>query len=71
MAEKNSEHHFENNPEFKGLKVNDGIEQPDSVSKDSVARFLKKNRKLIFLIPCPDWDGFEPMYSINEVLSVL
>lgn len=47
MAEKNSEHHFENNPEFKGLKVNEGIEQPESVSKDSVARFLKKNRKLL------------------------
>jgi len=49
MAEKNSEHHFENSPDFKSLKVNDGIEQPDSVSKDSVARFLKKNRKLLSL----------------------
>lgn len=47
MTEKKSEHHFENNPEFKGLKVNDGIEQPDSVNKDSVARFLQKNRKLL------------------------
>ncbi len=46
MSEKNAEKHFENNPEFKGLKVNEGIDQPDSVSKDSVARFLKKSRKL-------------------------
>ncbi|MEN8117448.1 MAG: methylmalonyl Co-A mutase-associated GTPase MeaB [Bacteroidota bacterium] len=39
-------HHIENEPGFRGLKVNDGIDQPDPVSSDSVKRFLKKNRKL-------------------------
>lgn len=40
-------HHIENNPEFEGLKVNQGIEQPAPVSSDSVKRFLKKQRKLL------------------------
>ncbi len=39
--------HIENNPEFEGLKVNEGIEQPASLSNDSVKRFLKKKRKLL------------------------
>ena len=39
--------HFENNPDFKGLKVNQGIEQPESVSNDSVKRFLNKKRNLL------------------------
>src|SRR6056300_1171182 len=46
MSEKEN-HHIENNPEFEGLKVNEGIEQPASVSYDSVKRFLKKKRKLL------------------------
>lgn len=40
-------HHIENAPEFKGLAVNRGIEQPEPVSNDSVKRFLKKKRKLL------------------------
>lgn len=46
MTENNSGH-IENHPEFKGLKVNEGIEQPDAVSNDSVQRFLKKKRNLL------------------------
>jgi LAO/AO transport system kinase len=40
--------HIENDPEFAGLNVNQGIERPPSVSEDSVKRFLKskKNRTL-------------------------
>lgn len=40
-------HHPENSPEYKGLKVNAGINQPDSVSADAVSRFLKKKRKML------------------------
>ena len=47
MAKKELQNHIENNPTFKGLKVNEGIPQPNSVSDDSVKRFLKKNRKLL------------------------
>ncbi len=46
MLENNKHQHFENSPEFKGLKVNEGVQQPDSVNVNSVERFLKKNRKL-------------------------
>ncbi|MCY1719616.1 methylmalonyl Co-A mutase-associated GTPase MeaB [Prolixibacteraceae bacterium Z1-6] len=45
MSEKD-QHHIENNPEFQGLKVNNGIVQPEPVSNDSVKRFLQKKRKL-------------------------
>ena len=38
-------HHIENHPDFKGLKVNDGIPQPPPVSEDSVRRFLQKRKK--------------------------
>jgi len=47
MSEKEANHHVENDPEYKGLKVNSGIEQPETVSNDSVKRFLKKKRKLL------------------------
>ena len=47
MYEKQDEHHIENDPEYKGLNVNAGIDQPETVSKDSVQRFLQKNRKLL------------------------
>lgn len=47
MAEKESYQHIENNSDFKGLKVNEGISQPESVSVDSVRQFLKKSRKLL------------------------
>ena len=47
MLGKDTHHHIENNPEFEGIKVNDGIEQPETVSNDSVKRFLKKKRKLL------------------------
>ena len=36
--------HFENESRFKGLKVNDGVEQPPSVHPESVRKFLA-NRK--------------------------
>ncbi len=38
--------HVENNPEYKGLKVNEGIEHPGSLNEKSVKRFLRKERKL-------------------------
>ncbi len=47
MSEQDKNHHIENNPDFKGLKVNEGIPQPDSVNNDSVQRFLQKNRRLL------------------------
>jgi LAO/AO transport system kinase len=46
MSEKDLHHHIENEADFKGLKVNEGIPQPDSIDNDSVKRFLKKSRKL-------------------------
>lgn len=47
MSEKKLHQHIENESGFKGLKVNEGIPQPDSVNNDSVKRFLKKSRKLL------------------------
>jgi len=47
MSDKDSNHHIENDPDFKGLKVNEGIPRPNSVSNDSVEKFLRKNRKLL------------------------
>lgn len=44
---KDLHHHIENDPGFKGLKVNQGIEQPDSVDHGSVQRFLTKKRNLL------------------------
>lgn len=37
--------HVENDPSYEGLKVNKGIEMPDSVNSDSVSRFLQKKKK--------------------------
>ena len=42
-----SHHHPENDPQYIGLNVNAGIEKPDSVSADSVKRFLKKRKRQI------------------------
>lgn len=40
--------HPENDPNYLGLNVNKGIDQPDSVNEDSVKRFLtKRKRKLL------------------------
>jgi LAO/AO transport system kinase len=47
MSDKEFYHHIENNPDFKGLKVNEGIPQPESVSHESVKRFLNKSRHLL------------------------
>ncbi len=47
MSKKEIYQHVENNPGFKGLKVNEGIEQPESVNHESVQRFLSKSRKLL------------------------
>lgn len=44
---KKQHHHFENEAGFQGLKVNEGVEQPDVVNHDSVKRFLSKSRKLL------------------------
>lgn len=46
MATKDS-HHIENDPEFKGLSVNTGIDQPSSLNEESVKNFLKKRRTLL------------------------
>ncbi|MFW6370373.1 MAG: methylmalonyl Co-A mutase-associated GTPase MeaB [Bacteroidota bacterium] len=45
MTKKNI--HIENNPEYKSLNVNQGIEQPGPVDNHSVKRFLGKKRKLL------------------------
>ncbi|MGC9355358.1 MAG: methylmalonyl Co-A mutase-associated GTPase MeaB, partial [Mariniphaga sp.] len=45
MSEQNK--HIENGPEFKGLKVNEGIDHPESFSDHSVRRFLQKKRKIL------------------------
>jgi len=37
--------HIENHPDYKGLKVNEGIEQPAPVSEESLKRFLQKRKK--------------------------
>ena len=44
---KRDKHHIENDPSYKGLAVNEGIEQPPSVNDKSVKRFLKKRKKLL------------------------
>ena len=45
MAGSRKVYHPENDPEYLGLNVNKGIEQPEAVNADSVHRFLKKNKK--------------------------
>ena len=47
MKDKKDHQHFENEAGFQGLKVNEGIEQPDAVNHESVKRFLRKNRNLL------------------------
>ncbi len=48
MTEKKDlHHHVENDPAFKGLAVNAGIEQPNVVNDDSIKRFLNKKRRLL------------------------
>ncbi len=37
--------HIENDPNYEGLKVNEGIEMPSPVNADSVSRFLQKKKK--------------------------
>jgi len=44
---KRKPHHIENDPAFKGLKVNKGIVQPPSVNSSSVDNFLNKRRGLL------------------------
>src|SRR5690606_11166217 len=39
--------HIENNPEYKSLMVNKGIDQPSPVSTHSVSKFLRKQRRLL------------------------
>ncbi len=49
-----STEHIENHPGYKGLKVNEGIEQPAPVNEESVRRFLQKRKR---------------SYSVNEYLD--
>jgi LAO/AO transport system kinase len=42
-----SREHIENNPEYKALNVNKGIEQPPPVDNHSVRRFLEKKRNVL------------------------
>ncbi len=44
MTDKENKH-IENEDQFKGLTVNDGIEQPSSFDENSIQRFLKNKRK--------------------------
>ena len=41
-----NKHHIENNPEYKGLVVNKGVEKLPSVNPDAVNRFLRKRPEL-------------------------
>ncbi len=41
------ENHIENNPEYRGLKVNEGIMPPGQTDENSVQRFLNKKRNLL------------------------
>lgn len=45
MSDKNK--HIENNPEYKGLAVNEGVENPGSVTDHSIRQFVKKKRKIL------------------------
>lgn len=45
MISQNPEEYPENDPKYKALSVNEGIEQPPSVNEDSVKRFLKKRKR--------------------------
>ncbi len=45
MGDSKESKHIENNPEFKNLNVNKGIEQPSSVNREAVQRFLDKRPK--------------------------
>jgi len=38
-------HHVENDEQYKGLSVNDGIEHPGSFNENSIQRFLKNKKK--------------------------
>ena len=40
-------HHIENDPEYKGLIVNKGVEKLPSVNPDAARRFLKKKRPVL------------------------
>lgn len=42
--------HIENDPEYSGLNVNQGIDQPPPVNEDSVKRFLKNKKKQILSV---------------------
>lgn len=44
MATFDEHEHYENNPDFKGLKVNKGVESVPSVNPEAAKRFLKKRK---------------------------
>ncbi|NPA35937.1 MAG: methylmalonyl Co-A mutase-associated GTPase MeaB [Chlorobi bacterium] len=39
--------HHENNPEYKGLKVNKGVNKMPSVNPDAAKRFIRKKRRIL------------------------
>ena len=45
MTKPHHVYHPENDPEFAGITVNKGIEQPDAVNAESVHRFLRKYQR--------------------------
>ncbi|WP_299583434.1 methylmalonyl Co-A mutase-associated GTPase MeaB [uncultured Sunxiuqinia sp.] len=47
MSIKKNYDHIENDKEYKGLKVNKGIDHPETFNEDSIQRFLKNKRKRI------------------------
>lgn len=47
MADTEKHKHVENSDDYKGLKVNKGISQPETVNNESVKRFLNKRRNLL------------------------
>src|SRR6056297_1110938 len=39
--------HIENDPAYKGLSVNDGVDNPGQTDSRSIQRFIQKKRKLL------------------------
>ena len=51
MIVDHSHSHIENDPEYMGLNVNEGVVPLPSVSEDSVKRFLKNKKKKTLSVP--------------------
>jgi LAO/AO transport system kinase len=46
MAKMDDHHHIENDPDFKGLKVNKGVENAPSINPNAAKRIIKRKRQL-------------------------